>query len=219
MSERNEPTEEAMIDRVRSIYNVPGETPRAAMWDRISASIDDGQVVDIAVARTAGDTGVSGRWAGWAVAAAALLILGVGIGRMTVPAGVDVAVEPGSRQVGSASLALAAQEHLGRTESLLTMVRADARNGTVDPATAGWAKELLSETRMLMDVPSGDDAAIQDLLLDLELILIQIAWVGETGSMDEERARTELGLTLRSLEEGEFLPRIQAAMPPGMSGT
>jgi len=219
MSERKERTEEAMIDRVRSTYNVPGETPRDAMWEVVASRIDDGQVVDIATVRAAGDTGVSSRWAGWAVAAAAILVLGVGIGRMTVPAGIEVAVEPGSRQAGSASLALAAQEHLGRTESLLTMVRADARNGTVDPATAGWAKELLSETRMLMDAPSGSDAAVQDLLLDLELILIQIAWVGETGSMDEERARTELGLTLRSLEEGEFLPRIQAAMPPGMSGT
>lgn len=219
MSERDERTDKALIDRVRSTYNVPGETPRDSMWSVVSAKISEHQVVDIATARAAQGSGGSGRWAGWAVAAAAVLVLGVGIGRMTVPVTTEVAVSSGTRQAGSESLALAAQEHLGRTESLLTMVRADARNGTVDPATAGWAKELLSETRMLMDAPSGSDAAVQDLLLDLELLLIQIAWVSETGSMDEARARTELELTLRSLEEGEVLPRIQAAMPAGMSGT
>lgn len=220
MSERNEPADQAMIDRVRSSYNVPGETPSAAMWESISSRIDEGHVVDIASAPSAraSETVASGRWAGWAVAAAAVLVLGVGIGRMTAPIGVELAVEPGAVSVGSASLALAAQEHLGRTESLLTMVRADARRGTVDPATAGWAKELLSETRMLLDAPSGTDAAVQELLLDLELVLIQIAGVSETGSMDEAQARTELELTLRSLEEGEVLPRIQAAMPAGMSG-
>lgn len=221
MSERNETDdrlEDAVLERIRASYNVPGDTPASAMWNAIEARIDEGQVIDIASARSERIAPASGRWAGWAVAAAAVLVLGVGIGRMTAPVGTEVASAPEAARAGSASLALAAQEHLGRTESLLTMVRADARNGMVDPATAGWAKELLSETRMLMDAPSGTDAAVQDLLLDLELILIQIAGASETGSMDEARARTELELTLRSLEEGEVLPRIQAAMPAGMSG-
>lgn len=220
MSERNERAEEVLIDRLRSSYNVPGETPSEAMWQGISARIDEGKVVDIASARSAQavSPAASGRWAGWAVAAAAVLVLGVGIGRMTAPIGVDLVSEPGAVQAGSSSLALAAQDHLGRTESLLTMVRADARRGTVDPATSGWAKELLTETRMLLDAPTGTDAAVEELLLDLELVLIQIAGVSETGSMDEARRRTELELTLRSLEEGEVLPRIQAAMPAGMAG-
>ena len=57
-----------------------------------------------------------------------------------------------------------------------------------------------------------------DLLLDLEFVLIQIVSVARTGSMDEARTRTELELALRSLEEGEVLPRIQAALPSVKAG-
>ena len=66
--------------------------------------------------------------------------------------------------------------------------------------------------RLLLDAEGGS-AEVDDLLLDLELVLIQIAAVAETGSMDDAQARTELELALRTLEDGEVLPRIQAALP------
>ena len=220
--ERNDP----LWDEVRDTYNVPPETPRAEMWraisERMSESDADRGVIDIDSRRGSAEPQVgarSNRVTGWAVAAAAVLVLGMGIGRMTAPGGVVTAPGTVPRVVpADAAIALAAQEHLGRTESLLTMVRADARDGRVDPATAGWARELLAQTRLLLDVQRGEDPAVNDLLLDLELILIQIAGAAETGSMDEARARTELELTLRSLEEGEVLPRIQAVLPAGMAG-
>ena len=152
------------------------------------------------------------------MAAAAVLAFGVGLGRMTKPISVETAsVTPARTEVSSASLTLAAREHLGRTESLLTMVRTDARAGRVDPSMARWATGLLSQTRLLID-QDGSDPAVNDLLLDLELLLIQIVGVSETGSTEDARARIELELALRSLEEGEVLPRIQAVLPLEFSG-
>jgi hypothetical protein len=224
--ERNDP----MLEQIRDAYHVPGETPREEMWETISEAISgrpgerDADVIDIAAVRderaeAAGtSTTRSARSTGWAVAAAAVLILGIGIGRITAPDAVETAFAPTIRTaVGTAALTLAAQEHLGRTESLLTMVRIDARAGRIDPATAGWASGLLSQTRLLID-QGGGDPTVNDLLLDLEFLLVQIVGVSETGSTDAERARTELELALRSLEEGEVLPRIQAVLPPGLSG-
>ena len=120
-----------------------------------------------------------------------------------------VAVTPGEAN----ALSPVEREHFDRTESLLTMVRTDARAGRIDPATADWASGLLTQTRLLLDASDGRQQEMGDLLLDLELVLIQIVGVAETGAMDEARARTELELALRSLEEGEVLSRIQAALP------
>lgn len=215
--------------RLRATYNVPPETPREQMWAAIATGLDrtpsatevdlsEGHRRRVAILE---ERAGSHRVMGWAVAAAAVLVLGIGIGRMTAPlpmesAGSAVIATDGARPDGAMSVAAA--EHLGESESLLTMVRADARSGRVDPATAEWANGLLAQTRMLLDARAGRSPAVDDLLLDLELVLVQIAGVAETGSLDEARTRTELALALRSLDEGEVLSRIRAVLPPGLAG-
>ena len=159
----------------------------------------------------------------WGAAAAAVLVLGIGIGRMSAPAAdgasdVATVVEPEPAEAAS-ELGFAAREHLGRTESLLTVVRADARDGRIDPEVGAWARGLLSQTRLLMDARRDADPAVQRLLEDLELVLVQIAAVGGASSPDGARAGTELELALQSLEEGEVLSRLHAAIPFGMAGT
>ena len=55
MSERNETDDrldDAVLERIRANYNVPGDTPVSAMWSAIDARIDEGQVIDIASARS-----------------------------------------------------------------------------------------------------------------------------------------------------------------------
>ena len=224
-----------ILARLRDTYNVPPRTPSEEMWASIAPRLKrsgvegadaDADVVILAEARKRRAGARSGplpthRVAGWAVAAAAALILGIGIGRLTAP---DVPGPAGPASIASAvespvsSTRLAAHAHLGEMESLLTMVRADARDGRVDPATAQWASGLLTQTRLLLDAQDDGSPAVNDLLLDLELLLVQIIGVAETGSADEARARTELELALRSLDQGEVLPRIQAVMPTGFSG-
>ena len=95
------------------------------------------------------------------------------------------------------------------------MVRADAREGRVDPTIAPWARNLLMETRLLLDARGGADPTLDGLLAELELVLTQL--VGVTEAAGEERRRTELELTVGGMEEREVLTRIRAAVPAGMS--
>ena len=132
-----------MLDAVREVYHTPGETPKEAMWDVIqrgveAASGDD--VIDLTAARKTRPVRTYRPFA-WAAAAAAVLVMGIGIGRVTSPVGSDLSVANAS-DVEETSLRFAAAEHFGRTESLLTMVRADARQGRIDPMTSTWARGL-----------------------------------------------------------------------------
>lgn len=221
-------------DRIGREYNAPGEPPREEMWARISERIsqDDAEILDLddarqqRVARVEGQPDRSGtegtpslrRIGGWAVAAAAVLVLGIGIGRMSAPGPSPMDGPTASpAATGSTGLGLAARDHLDRTESLLTVVLADARDGRVGPEVAGLAGDLLAQTRLLLDRPDGVDPEVRDLLLDLELVLVQVVGVAGTEA-DDGRSRTEVELTLRSLDEGELLPRIRAALPPTMAG-
>ncbi len=209
-----------MLHGVGGHYHAPPDTPREEMWAVIEARIrapdsaSEVVVVDIGDARR-GKT----RWRhGWIpLAAAALLVVGIGLGRVTAPGPVSTPAASDS-PAPTQGLDHAAREHLGRSESLLTMVRTDAREGRIDPAAAVWARGLLAETRLLLDARGGADPAMDRLLEDLELVLIQIVGVAEAGSGDEGHRRTELDLAMNSLDAGEVLPRIRAALPSGLAG-
>lgn len=211
---------EELLRGLREEYNPPPATPREEMWVSIEARIGtpDEKVLSLEAARRS-------RWArmrrplGWAAAAAALVVLGLGIGRMTAP-GVDRAGTPGVEVVAgtrgpSTALRVAALDHLAQTESLLTLVRADARSGRVDPSMGSWAKGLLAQTRLLMDVQGDSDPVMKELLQDLELVLVQMVGVANATRENGDRARSELNLALSGLEEREVLQRIQAVVPAG----
>lgn len=215
---------------LRDSYNPPPPTPRDEMWEAIQARMHPREtgVVEMAGERLKRQAAESARrvrpawW--WAAAAAAVLALGVGIGRLTAPGAAPMAFDEGPVHAEGADaglLRVAAVEHLSRSETLLRMVRADGAAGWVDPAVGAWAQGLLSQTRLLLDVAAGEDPAMQELLEDLELVLVQI--VGMTGAEAEnpDRARSELSLALEGLERRDVLSRIQALVPqgPGMAGT
>lgn len=219
----------ALTEALRGAYNAPPETPRDEMWSVIQAGLDARRLpeeeaevrvlsLDQARARRTGWT----RPLGWAAAAVAVLVLGIGIGRMSAPVTAPTAggALAGAQGPDATVLRAAALDHLGRTESLLTVVRADARDGRIDPTMGQWARGLLSQTRLLLDSPETDDPAMHDLLEDLELVLVQIVGVTEHGG-DTARTRSEMNLALQGLEERDVLPRIQAVVPPGfgLAGT
>lgn len=214
-------------DRALDGYNRPGATPREEMWAEITArlSAEEGAregTNDLAAARARRSV-ASGRFAGLAVAAAAVLVLGVGIGRMTAPVG------PGATADGDGSvpvvaggtartgLGLATREHLGQSESLLSLVRADGRDGRVDPAVAAWAEGLLLQTRLLLD-RDGVSPETRELLMDLELVLAQVVNAAGSGAGDGARSDTEMALTMKTLEDGRLLSRLRVASPDELSG-
>jgi hypothetical protein len=218
-----EPRDE-LTRRLREEYNPPPAVPRDEMWSAIQARLGDrgAPVVSLDDARRRRAVVVR-RSLAWGAAAAAVLVVGVGIGRMTAPAPGPMAEAPDSpaAAAGGAVLRVAALQHLERTEALLRMVRSDGAAGRVDPELGGWARGLLTQTRLLLDTSGEADPAIRELLEDLELVLVQIVGVAEVAGGDEARAREELGLTLDGIERREVLSRIQAVVPPGagLAGT
>jgi len=212
MPRRNERMDE-LLTGLREGYNPPPQTPREEMWaviqSRLGAAPGFG-VYSMDEARR-GKANRLYRPLAWVTAAAALLVLGLGIGRMTAPEGGPasaVAAAPNPEVLRTASL-----DHLVRTETLLTLVRADARAGRVERSLSDWARGLLSQTRLLIDAQGDSDPAMRRLLEDLELVLVQIVGVTNENENDPARVRSELNLALDGIEERDILPRIQAVIP------
>jgi hypothetical protein len=171
-------------------------------------------------------------WIAWGVGAAALLAVGIGIGRMTAlrqpPQQVAVqstdaggtntasptntAPRTGSENgaagrsdntTSSSPYRLVALQHLSRAEMLLTAVS----SGTVDREVTMWANDMLASTRMLMDSPAADDPRIGQLLEDLELLLAQIAAAAPA------QRNAELDLIQQGIDQTNVLPRLRATVP------
>lgn len=228
MSDRK-PLNDELNDEMREAlrrYHEPGETPREEMWQAIVGRVRAESGASTAtpendLARPRSDGHVP--WLHWAAAASAVLLVGVALGRSTAPDALTTdglgapAAAPALAGVvvGSGGLDVVVRGHLGRTESLLTAVRSDGRQGRLDPTAADWARGLLTQTRLLLDARAGGDPALVALLEELELVLAGIVLVAESGSLDEPRARAELDLVLETLELGALLPRLQAACSRG----
>ncbi len=167
------------------------------------------------------------------MAAAAVLVIGISIGRMTspVPDAVPAASAPGDVAQG---LRFAAAEHFGRTESLLTRVRADVRRGQVDPMTGTWARGLLAQTRLLIDARVAGEPAMDEQVIfvasqrnEPEVVdfLMEVACDEEDKEL-RERALFWLGQSkdprvaefLLSLIRGRGVNRLYGPRPRGSSG-
>ena len=168
------------------------------------------------------------RW--WPAAAAALLVLGFGLGRLnwSLRPGEDLAQAPpqmaGEPTAGAAPVAqeatpvnattsdqkaawtTATTSMFLRAEALLTAFdRSDTPTPIADPVPR-WAGLLLYETRTLMDAPAADDPELLSLLEDLELVLAQITQLrveggAETPTTNQEAAPETFDWTgLQALE-------------------
>jgi hypothetical protein len=100
---------------------------------------------------------------------------------------------------------VATRQHLGRSESFLTSIRAELDEGGADPQVGPWARSLLVRTRLLLGSPAGSDAETRRLLEDLELMLAQIAIAAEARDPGETK------ILDRGLEEGNLLYRLRSA--------
>ena len=189
-------------------YNVPPETPRFEMWAGI----------DAVRAHRRGERdleGTSHPWVRWAAGIAALLLFGIGIGRITAPGTVDPEVRVVASAYGDDDLKddlifrVVATEYLARTDAFLALFRTEARAGTADAEVAGWARDLLSMARLMMDSPVTEDPNVRELFEDLESILVQITLYASNQSTEE------LELIEQGLEERSVQLRLQAALAAG----
>ena len=148
---------------------------------------------------------------------AAALILGVAIGKFALtrqdsaaPVLAAAAPSPSAPQsnTDTTSYARAANAELSRAEALLTAYSASGANVAVDKQLAGWARDILSNTRLLLDSPAAVDPARRKLLQDLELVLVQMVQRSPEAGANEERAHID-----RSLERTQVLTRLRSTLP------
>lgn len=187
-------------------YRRPPETPREVMWRQIDAARRERRGVRSFPARPR-------PWLRWGVGIAALLALGVALGRWSATNGGDPD-QPGvtiaadrpaeTNEAVGVAYRVATVEHLSRTEALLTDFRA---GGATDERLTTWARDLLSTTRLLLDSPAGDDLEIRRLLEDLELVLAQIATLSDRG---EDRELIDQGL-----DRNGVLLKLRTVVPSG----
>ena len=215
-------------------YNRPSDVvPREPMWDAIRARrgasaevpaqpvlrAERGEAAGVPAAAR-GIASAPRRWPRWSYAAAAVLVLaaGIGIGRSLQWS------QPGSRgslvtvadngaldTTDAAAFTMAATDHFGQVETLLTWVNAtpEARR---DAQVAAWSRDLLASTRLLLDSPAGKDARRRQLLRDLELVLVQMVQLAPEAAAEDRTAVDDL-LRRTTL----LLTRLRTSVPAGMA--
>jgi hypothetical protein len=203
----DEPLEPSLLAAARE-YHRPPEPPREAIWRAIQAERRAERAIGPGPRR----------WVPWAVAAAAVLAVGVGIGRLSQPGpthrGAPVANwGPSAPRVNDAAYRLTTLEHLGQSEAFLTLFRASVRTGGQERLASATARQLLATNRLLLDSPAATDRKTRVLLEDLELVLAEIAQLAVDAQPDDR------ALIREGMDRGGVLSRLRTEVPAGTTPT
>ena len=190
-------------------YNAPPDTPREAMWARIQAARAADPSAE-ASPSTAGPRVLEfrPRWTVWAAAAAAVLAVGIGLGRLSVGVGPETAGWVGP-SANTTTYRLAAEEHLSQSEAFLTLFRTSVQERNDQRLASASARQLLATNRLLLDSPAAVEPATRLLLEDLELVLAEIA------QLSPQSRAEDLQLIRDGIERGNVMPRLRTAVPAG----
>jgi hypothetical protein len=210
LDEDDEPLEPELRDAA-SAYHRPPEPPREQMW------------AEIAARHAASGTPRVGarprRFLVWAAGIAAVLAIGVAIGRLTIRAPIVPPTLPASNPIATnapredaTAYRVATAEHLGQAEAFLTLFKASVRQGRQEQLASATARQLLATNRLLLDSPAAVDPKLKLLLQDLELVLVQIA------QLEPAHRSEDVRLITNGLENG-MLVRLRAAVPAGAGAT
>jgi hypothetical protein len=210
MDKRSDEQLDKWIAEQAQSYHEADYLPREEMWAAIQATRRS---------RTVRSISPRVRWLAWSVGVAAILALGMGIGiimanqlsdsRPSVTT-TDMVPEAGPRESRvSTALAVATTEHLTQTETFLSLFRDAVRSGNDSPYAGTTARTLLATNRLLTDSRVSNDAALRELLQDLELVLAQIA------QLQESSWEGETDLITDGIEQRAVLSRLQTVVPAG----
>ncbi len=215
MDEREDRLDALLRDAARE-YNEPPVTPKAEIWERIAATRagrrEDGKPGSVLPIRRR--FRALPLWIG----VAALLALGVAIGRLSAPRSPaapplapSLSAAPGAiperNERGDVAAQLVAAQHLGQAETFLTEFATQQAAQDL-PAQA---KDLLSTTRLLLDSKRLTDPGTRQLLEDLELVLIQIA------TLTPKDRSEELGFIADGLAQSHLRSRLRNAIPAALA--
>lgn len=193
----------AVTLRAAALRDTP---PRESLWPEVARRIGHPGAAD----ELAGRRGRPRLPLRWAAGMAAVLALGIGIGRnLPQEPAVPVAASPRTDPYR-----VAAVEHIARSQALLTSFQHSSADAQTEALVSHWANDLLSNTRLLLDSPAADDARVRRLLQDLELVLVQIAQLRDGGA-----PRAEVDLARDAIDESGVLPRMRAVVPAAAPST
>ncbi len=200
MQEHEDPKFDAWLQNMAQSYHAPRTTPREEMWQRIEDARRNRHVIELRP------------WMRWAVAAAAVLVIGIGIGRWTAHnatggKGSPVATAPDSSQ--NLVYQVAAMQYFSRTETFLTSFRADDQSGASNARFARQARDLLTTAQLMLDSPAASDPRLRALLEDLELVLMQISQLDVRGGTHDTDFITQ------GMNQSNVLPKLRSAIPSG----
>ena len=203
-----------LVETMKSGHNQPPETPRDRMWERIDASRSErrpgkGKIAGILTPRV------------WRLtaAAAAVLVLGIAIGRMVprdnVPMGPLVEntaptaplLATTDPRTGDLLYRKAAADLFGRADILLTDFKVTPCADQDLEAVPDWAGGMLLQTRLLMGSPVAQDQNMHDLLLDLELVLAQIVGI------NKDNCARDVAWIRDAIEEKSTIDRLRVMRP------
>jgi len=233
-------------------YNRPPETPREEIWSGIEAAravrrrdSEGGQGAGSIPTRVRREPPIwLRRGVLWPAAAAAVLLLGIAIGRLSFPEGEMVAertlptartstVSPrgGAPQVETlptetpsatprsgdpaAAYRFAASPLFGRAETLLLQLMTQDRETSQRQKFSTRAADLLAETRLLLDSPAADTPELRALLEDLELTLTRVVTIAAQQLADEQ-SDAEIKTLEDALERKAILPRLRTRLATGV---
>lgn len=191
-------------------FNEPPPPPLDEMW----AVIEEAHFnAPVSISRP---RGIASR-APW-LAAAAALVLGIGLGRYLPrganpseqPAASTIALSPTTAKPDTSAVADAYRDqtnrYLGQAAALLISLPAREASGKTDATFATKATDLLVTTRLLIDSPAAtQDPKLHSLLEDLELVLVQIARL-------HTKNKGDLDLIHQAVEQGDVLSRLNSAV-------
>ena len=198
-------SDETVRGRMASPNALP-DAYREQMWQTISRSWSE-QAVRRDRVRAAR------QWGGAGLGLAAMLVLGVFIGRVSDVPGVvgedygATALIAERALIGSelsVPYRVAVSEHLREAETLLVLFGSST---DVDDELVRLAGDLAATTRLLMDSRAGEDAEVRGMLLNLELLLVQIS------RLVDARDTTEQQVVREGLEGSTVLPGLRQLRP------
>lgn len=197
----NEERLDELLNDAKRTWLEPPQADYQAMWGRIEReALSEARTVKSAPS-----------WRIYSIGIAAALVMGVGIGRVSMKSAANSTSTVATAQSDSAMASpasaydKAASDLLGRTVVLLTSLPKEARSAGAE-GFSSQAVELLTSTRLLLDSPAASDVRFKNLLEDLELVLAQIAM------LQSGRTRQEIDLITDALEERDVVPRIRSAV-------
>src|SRR5688500_7360850 len=153
--------------RVRLVANDAAvDAYREEMWTVVSRSWTE-QAVQRRRRR------VAAAWGGAGLALAASLAVGILIGRdLSGPAPVDEPVARTPRSDLPMAYRVVVGEHFTEAETVLALFAADS---SADAALGTAARRLATTTRLLISSRAGEEPEVRRMLLELEILLAQIA--------------------------------------------